>query len=848
MRSLFSCCILLHLAVLPLLSEEVGRRPFAIVGPDQGLPSGGVICIAQDEDGFIWLGSENGIIRYEGGQSRRWNAEDGLPSAYVARIQPAREGGLWAVTLRGLTRIRNGRIEPAQFGADPTVPVAGYIARDGAGRLWATSPRGIFVQKEGLRFESLSWKPAGRISTLVHGERSGAMFVAGEGGIQAFFPGGSTRAWGPPDGLPPGGPTLLAEDGDGRLWAGAGRTLVMKEQNGASFVDQSYLLPASLSPNSLAFTDRDGSVWLPTQDGTLRIAGETTERLNAAGGLPFRWVRTIFRDREGTLWVLGSSLARLQGGDRVRNYALVQGEGGEVVWFIARDRNGDLLLATDDGVVRMDSSGTRQVPGTAAHRIKALLKDREDTLWMVSSTGPVLWLPRGQEKAETAPLGDYGMAIHSVFEDSAGRVWFGHSRYGILRWDPSTRQLVQEVGPAFAGMEILSGFGMREDSLGRLWVGSSAGLLIREANGQWRLFTDKDGLRRFWVRGIALLPDGSAWIHYQEPYGLTRVRLDGSGLRVIEHRTAGQGLRSNLIYAVQADAHGHLWVTTDQGLDRLEPPLHVGRYDGMLSEDCSIQALLVEGQRIWVGTSSGLVRYEAAAAEESTAVPRAHILSVSYGNHRLEPPFDGLAPVPYRDASMEFRIAAPSYVNDREMRFQVRLLGLEDTWRNTELRMIRYAVLPGGRYRFEVRASNGEGAFGSPSGIDFVVRPPWWKTWWAYAIAALSFIGLVILITRLRVASLARSKAALEKLVTTRTSELRSRNEELSQALGRVKQLSGLLPICANCKKIRDDKGYWSQIEMYISEHSEADFSHGICPECVHLLYPEIAGSLKIRS
>ena len=97
-------------------------------------------------------------------------------------------------------------------------------------------------------------------------------------------------------------------------------------------------------------------------------------------------------------------------------------------------------------------------------------------------------------------------------------------------------------------------------------------------------------------------------------------------------------------------------------------------------------------------------------------------------------------------------------------------------------------------------------------------------------------------------ASLARSKAALEALVDTRTCELRSRNEELSRALGSVKQLSGLLPICAHCKKIRDDKGYWSQIELYISKHSEADFSHGICPECVHLLYPEIARSLKIPS
>jgi C4-dicarboxylate-specific signal transduction histidine kinase len=91
----------------------------------------------------------------------------------------------------------------------------------------------------------------------------------------------------------------------------------------------------------------------------------------------------------------------------------------------------------------------------------------------------------------------------------------------------------------------------------------------------------------------------------------------------------------------------------------------------------------------------------------------------------------------------------------------------------------------------------------------------------------------------MRLAKLARSKAELEKLVEERTRELSNRNLELSEALTNVKQLSGLLPICASCKKIRDDQGYWNQLETYISEHSDVDFTHSICPSCAQDLYPQ---------
>jgi len=823
----------------PAAVPHPGQQPFAVLGADDGLPPGGPIAITQDKAGFIWMGTEGGLVRYNRGQCRRWTAEQGLPSAYVGVLFPDAEDGIWIGTQRGLVRFREGRFEPALLGKAASMTPANQITQDAQGRIWLLTLQGMFRQQDGLAFAPVSGYQDEVSGVLTAGLKSGAMYLALPNGIRAHNPDGTQQTWGEAEGLPPGMPTLLVEDVLGRLWAGSGRTLVMKESGSPRFIDRSSLLPGSLSPNSTPFLDRDGSIWIPTQNGALHIAGGQTESLDVAGGLPFRWVRTLFRDREGTLWVLGPTIARLLGGGRVRNYSLVKGAPGEMVWSITRDRAGTLLVGTDDGATRLEAEGLVRIPGTEGRRIKAMAVDGRGTLWMVSTIGPALWLRAGQTRAEKPPLGALGTSVNSVWEDSQGQLWLGHARQGLLRWNPERQLLEPEVGPDFVQSKALGAFLIREDAQQRLGGGSTAGLLVGSAAGRWQLFTDKDGLRPHTVRGMAFLPDGTAWLHYQEPQGLTRVRLDGERLTVLEHRTTRDGLGTDLNYGVQVDRRGKVWVSTDQGLYQLDSGLHLGRHDGMIDEDCSIHALFLEEGRIWVGTSGGLVRYDTGEADAPPPPPRAHVLQVQFGGRVLDPPFAALDAVPYRDNTVELRVAAPTYQNELDLRFQVRLVGLEDGWRDSESRVLRYPALPGQSYRFEVRAAQGGGAFGPVAALDFVIRPPWWKTGWCYALEALLGLGLVYGLLRLRVAALAKSRAALAAQVKEQTAELLTRNGELSEALAHVHQLSGLLPICASCKMIRDDQGAWTPLESYISGHSEADFTHGICPNCIKTQFPD---------
>jgi ligand-binding sensor domain-containing protein len=816
-----------------------GQRPFVVLGPDDGLPPGGPIAIAQDRAGFIWMGTEGGLVRYNRGQCRRWTPEQGLPSAYIGAILPDAEEGLWLGTQKGLIRFREGRFEAARLGDSLSQGAANQVTRDAQGRICLMTAQGLFRQQEGLRFSRIFGPMDEASGAFSAGRRSGALYLALATGLRALQADGTVQTWGEADGLPPGMPTLVVEDGLGRLWAGSGRTLVMKEPGGTRFQDQSSRLPGSLSPNSTPFVDGDGSLWLPTQNGALHLDGARMERLDREGGLPFQWVRSLFRDREGTLWVLGPTVARLQGGGRVWNYALTKGAPGEMVWSITRHPGGTLLVGTDDGAARLQAEGLVRIPGTEGRRIKAMAVDGQGTLWMVSTIGPALWLRAGRSRAEQPPLGELGLSLNSITRDSAGEVWLGHARRGLLRWDPKAGKLGAEAGPALLLPQGFGAFLIREDPRKRLWVGTTAGLLVRTAPDRWRLFSDREGLRPHTVRGMAFLPDGSAWLHYQEPQGLTRVRLDGDNLTVLEHRTTRTGLRTDLNYAVQVDGRGRVWVSTDQGLDQLDSGLHFGRNEGMIDEDCSIHALLVEEGRIWVGTSGGLVRVDTSPSDAPLPPPRAQVIQAQFGGRVLDPPLASRIEAPFGENTVVLKIAAPTYLNERDLRFQVRLVGLEDAWRNIEHRAPRYPALPGRSYRFEVRAAQGGGDFGPAAGLDFVIHPPWWKTGWCLTLEALAAVGLILGILRLRVASLARSRAALAAQVKAQTEELRARNEELSTALTHVHQLSGLLPICANCKKIRDDRGEWTPLESYITQHSEADFTHGICPTCIRTQYPD---------
>ena len=281
------------------------------------------------------------------------------------------------------------------------------------------------------------------------------------------------------------------------------------------------------------------------------------------------------------------------------------------------------------------------------------------------------------------------------------------------------------------------------------------------------------------------MADGSCWVLYQEPLGASRVSWNQGVFQVLEHRDVNRGLASNRIYSIGLDPGGSLWVGNDRGVDRLRgtASLHLDQGAGMPGEDCSGDALLTEANGdVWVGTSTGLAHILAGREPQAVSTLSVFIQQILRGKTLLTPPFADLPALAHRDATLEFRFACPSFVNERDVLYQVRLLGLEDDWQSSELGQARYLGLPAGDYQFQVRAASPGQGFGPVACYRVRVLGPWWLSRWFLALAALAGAGLVALFLEWRLRTLARQKQRLASLVGQRTADLQTANQALETA------------------------------------------------------------------
>jgi hypothetical protein len=227
----------------------------------------------------------------------------------------------------------------------------------------------------------------------------------------------------------------------------------------------------------------------------------------------------------------------------------------------------------------------------------------------------------------------------------------------------------------------------------------------------------------------------------------------------------------------------------------------------------------------------GVVVVDPAVAGQSEPAHPAIVEAVLVDGSGLDPraPLE-LAPGAHR---VEFRYTSLRLRGAERLEFAYRLEGLDPDWVPAGAqRQAHYTNLPAGRYAFRVRARSGDGAWseaGAP--VTLTLRPHWYRTA-TFNAALIALVALAIaLVYRLRVRGLVRRERELKR--------------RIDEAMADVKVLSGLLPICAHCKSIRDDAGYWNRIEAYILEHTEAEFTHGICPQCLEKIYPDVARRLK---
>ena len=735
-----------------------GHFSFRSFNADQGLENQVVWCLAQDGQGFIWAGTEDGAYRYDGDRFRRFGAADGLPSSFVSSFAVA-GGVLWAGTFDGAASWDGTRFLPAR--GIPRGQVAG-LAADPDGAVWIASPYGLFHQRGPDFVRALE----GAVSA-VWVDPAGKVLYGKDGEVSQL----NGRSFGVPAGAGRERIDSIRRDGQGRLWVLSARHLWALRDD--RFEDRTRLLPGK-SEQGIIQVDRKGSIWVPTDNGILHVDGESTEVLGVEQGLPVAFSRDVLEDREGSRWIASLGLHRVLGSGGWTSYGLREGLPADVVWTVGRDERGALFVGTDQGLA-VDQGGRFVVlPGTSGHVVRAVARAAGAT-WLAGGPGELLRFDGKRAALLPGPPGDN--RVLALRTDREGTLWAATDGAGLLRIDARGR-LTREPLPGDDPREYLSD--LLVDREGRLWAAGLHGIAVRSPQG-WRRIDDKDGLRATHVAYLLERKSGEVCVAYFESHGVTCLRLGDRGVTGVRQLDALHGLASDRVYLLGEDARQRLWIGSGTGVDLVDAAgrvEHFGRADGLPGDDCDAQAFLADPDgEVWLGTSTGLGRFQGKESQPP-APPRTAIIEARLGSHAVTA--DEPAPqVHHRDNTLEARFAALSYVDERRQRFEVRLVGLEDAWHTTDVRQTRYSSLSPGAYRLEVRARIGRGDFGPAAELEFLVLPAWWQTLWFRVLAGLAVLLLVTLMWRLRVQALERSNRVLEEVVTARTAELAAANAAL---------------------------------------------------------------------
>jgi diguanylate cyclase (GGDEF)-like protein len=786
---------------VPPLKAPPGIQTFRTFGVNEGLTNLSSVALAQDHEGFLWLGTEDGLFRLEGDRFRRFDEEDGLPTSRIADkgLSPGMTHGLWVQTGRGIVFWDGHRfLRPSALGTPGFDDKSGVCLAQGGMILSNRDGKTRYLSLDGEAFQALDGLPWG------NGLTAGTFDAPRDRLLLALSQELWVRqkgAWKHRDLSRELGQDVQAlwVDGSGQIWLRTAERLARLASFEAPL--EPIALPFRLSVVNSASLGMDalGRLWTNTAQGLVVLEKDHAELIGEREGLPQGGAVVLCVDFQGTIWIAGYGVHKLLGEGLWTGYTRLQGLPTDVVWTVTRTGDGLVWAGSAAGLAVGDSQGWKVLPRTRANQFMALAEDADGNLWtghQPSAERPTGLSVRVKGTLELRPVSVPGLPPRSQVSAiliEGNTLWLGTSMVGLLK---ATRQ-----GIKLATEAITIGKWPREDSINRvtgdgrggLWVGGMHGLAHWDGRA-WRTLDKDSGLLDSNVLMVSSLPNGEAWVSYTETKGLTRVQLQGGAPVVAKNLLPPHPLARNPIVSMESRADGALWVGTSRGLLRWDGQKieRFGRHSGFPGEDCAQYGLWFDPNGdIWVGLSVGLVRGRVGLAAGSQVPPPTSFFLATRGDGRSLLAETGALRVPWASRTLTFQYGPKGSRGTEDLNYQVRLVGLEDAWRNTSLPEARYPGLASGSYRFEVRTVNSVDATGEVRSLDFRILPPWWlRTWFLVASGlALAFLGYRAFQWRTEI--LRRRNVQLEALVKARTQELETANHALREA-SLIDPLTGL--------------------------------------------------------
>lgn len=811
--------------------KDVNPQNFCSFSKLQGLEHDQIRSLTQDSMGNLWLGTDDGVTKYDGKYFSRYSVEQGLRNNLILSVIQDSKANMWFGTFDGGVTRYDGRYF-TNFSKEDGLPsnVVNCVFEDISGNIWLGTGAGA-VKYDGKSFTNFTKKEGlcGNDVRSIIQDDSGRIWISTFNAGVSIFNGKSFLNFSEEQGLVQNFITFLQKDKAGNIWLATGESGVIK-YDGSQFT--SYTEKEGLCNNSIRtiLQDDKGAMWFgSTEQGLSRFDGKFFTSYGAKDGLGANYIRCSIEDKNGDLWfgTRGAGLVHFSG-NIFTHLTSNEGLSNSRVMDMLQDKSGNFWFGTfggyvtklsykeEDGIKRPYFSVFGEKEGLPNTRIYSLIQDREGNIWFGADGGGVSSFDGKTTVCYMQKQGLCGNSIRKIYQDRAGNFWFASYGDGVSKFD----------GKSFTNYGTKQGFSSNkvlailEDKGGKMWFGTDGGGVTLLDGEKIVQYTESQGFFNNIVYSIIKDKDGIIWFGTG---GSGLIRYDG---KEFAKYSEDFGLNNGHILSLMQDSKGNIWAGTRFGINILKaediryiskgggtPRFRSYNYeDGFIGIGCNLGAIMEskEGE-ILIGTNDRLTTFHPESERENTSPSNLQLTNIQLFNENI--PWTELALK--KDTSillsngvkvgkfrfdsisrwyglpenlslfhghnyLTFSFIGISMRQNTKIRYQYMLQGLDNDWNKlTDRTEVSYGNLKSGKYVFRVKAINCDGKWSREVNYNFTIRPPWWSTWWFCISFVLFILVLVYSIMKFRERLLYMDKQRLEQQVILQTRQLTEKNREL---------------------------------------------------------------------
>src|SRR6202167_1844788 len=818
-RSLLTCAIVV-LAAICFAASAYALDPTRTMsqylndswGTERGLPGGSITAIAQTSDGYLWIGTDKGLVRFDGLNFHQFERAhpDPIPIGPVRTLLVDASDNLWILLQNTLVfRYHNGTFELIRGEAENGTTA---MARATSGAVLLSSLTEGTMTYGDNRFRSLS---SAAVLT------DAARVANGEAPEQRVTP----FSWFDHLTAPTSVVIAMAQTDDGKIWLGS-------ERRGLFYLQEGRVLSASNEPANMKINCllpvQNSELWVGTAKGMLRWSGTKLTLAGVPSSLLNLDVLSILRDRDSNIWV-GTSRGLFR--YNANGVSLLSTTGPVTALF--EDREGSIWIGSAHGLERLREGAfvTFSLPNLNSQSMGPLHVDSDGRTWIAPIQGGLQWL-KGEKGGVVTADGIANDVVYAIAGTGKDDVWVGRRQGGLTHLSYSGNSFTAKTYTQADGLAQNRVYAVYQSRDGTVWSGTLSNGVSELKNGHFTNYTTRDGLAANTISSIVEGSDGTMWFGTSNGVSAMTQRgwrnfASNDGLpsedvncllqdstRILWIGTAGglayvrdgrlqvpRGVPESLqtqIFGIEEDKNGWLWIATSDHVLRVPRDKILGgavkavdvrmydQADGLESTEGMKRSRSVVSDsagRIWFSLSSGLSVVNPSRIDANSVPALPHIAAMTTDNNPVK--LAGSVRIPPSPRRITFEYTGLSLAAPGRIRFQYFLENFDSSWSQpVAARETVYTNLGPGSYRFRLVASNSEGLWNGPvATVDFMIQPEYWKTWGFRPAAAVLFLLLLTALYLLPLRQQARRfTMTLEARVDERTRIARELHDTLLQS------------------------------------------------------------------